>query len=211
MVEIPETVQIASDRFLQGSVGYTYDTRDLHEYPSFGTYAGVSVTKFGVPSTSIDFSHFNFDFRRYVPINSDFVLTARTFGVLTTGEEQPVYEHVYFGYGERIRGHFREVMEGDNLIGVSSELHYTLLSPKYIKVDFLPREFSLWRFGITAALFADAGTTWYREQRVVPSTIPSGYGAGLHFLLPYSFVVRTEVAWNEIGKSEIIIDLGASF
>jgi outer membrane protein insertion porin family len=211
MVEIPESVQISSDRFLQGDFGYRYDTRDLNEYPSYGTLIGISITKFGVPSTSIDFTHFNFDYRRYIPINSDFVLTARTFGVLTAGEEQPVYEHVYFGYGERIRGHFREVMEGDNLIGVSSELHYTLLSPKYIKVDFLPREFSLWRFGITAALFADAGTTWYREQRVVPSTIPSGYGAGLHFLLPYSFVVRTEVAWNEFGKSEFIIDLGASF
>ncbi|MBI3194234.1 MAG: BamA/TamA family outer membrane protein [Ignavibacteriae bacterium] len=215
IVEIPENVNSiihsGTDKFLQGSIGYTYDTRDLHEYPAWGTYTAVSVTKFGVPSTTIDFTHINADYRRYIPLSSDVVLTTRAFGVMSAGGEKPVYEHVYFGYGERIRGHFREVMEGENLFGVSTELHYTLLEPKYIKAEFLPKEFSLWRFGITAAAFADAGIVWFREQRVVPTTLPSGYGTGLHFLLPYSFVLRTEVAWNEIGKSEFIFDLGASF
>ncbi|MBI5216136.1 MAG: BamA/TamA family outer membrane protein [Ignavibacteriae bacterium] len=215
IVDIPENLfsgnQSGKNRFLQGSVGYTYDTRDLHEYPGFGTYTGISITKFGVPSTTIDFTHFNADYRRYIPLSSEFVLTARAFGVLTAGDEKPVYEHVYFGYGERLRGHFREVIEGENLFGVSTELHYTVLEPTYIKAEFLPKEFSLWRFGITAAAFADAGTVWFREQPAVPTPLPSGYGAGLHFLLPYSFVVRTEIAWNEFGKSEFIIDLGASF
>ncbi len=215
IIDIPvDTISVTktgTDKFLQGTAGYSYDTRDLHEYPAYGTFAAISITKFGIPSATIDFSHFNFDFRRYIPFSSDIILTGRLFGVLTAGNQQPVYEHVYFGYGERIRGHFREVFEGDNLFGVSSELHYTLLQPKYLKVDFLPKEFSLWRFGVTAAAFADAGTVWYREQRAIPSTLPSGYGFGLHFLLPYSFVVRTEVAWNEFGKSEFIFDLGASF
>lgn len=202
---------VRTDNYPRASVGYMYDTRDLSEYPSYGRFASISMTKFNIPSGDIDFIHLNADYRHYIPVTPSFVMTGRVFTVLTAGKEPPSYEHVYFGYGERIRGHFKQIMEGENLAGISTELHYSLLAPVYVTVGFLPKEFSLWRFGITAAVFADAGTVWFRDQRVDWLNSPSGYGGGLHFLLPFGIVFRTEYAWNELGKSEFIFDVGASY
>ncbi len=200
-----------NDRFLQTTLGYVYDTRDLGEYPSYGSFVSLGVTKFGIFSPSVDFAHYNMDFRKFIPLTSEFVVAGKIFSVLASGGEVPSYEHVYFGYGDRIRGHYKEVMEGEDLLGASTEFHYTLLSPKYFKVGFLPKEFALWRFGITAAVFADAGTIWYRGDKINWSHLPSGYGLGLHFLMPFNIVLRAEYARNELGRGEFIFAMGSSF
>ncbi len=199
------------DNFVQSTIGYVYDSRDLSEYPSMGSLISVGITKFGFFSKTIDFTHFNLDFRKYIPITSDLVVTGKAFSVLSSGGEVPSYEHVYFGYGDRIRGHYREVTEGEDLLGASTELHYTLYGPKYFRVGLLPKEFSIWRFGVTAAAFADVGAIWHRSETINWSHLPSGYGVGLHFLMPFNIVLRTEYAWNEFGKGEFILALGASF
>ena len=97
------------------------------------------------------------------------------------------------------------------MLGFSTELHYTLLSPVYFRVHALPSEFSVWRFGITAALFGDAGTVWFRGTPVALDRFVKGYGAGIDFLLPYSAVLRLEYALNEVRRGEFILDFGASF
>ena len=38
----------------------------------------------------------------------------------------------------------------------------------------------------------------------------SGYGGGVHFLLPYGYVVRVEYAWNDYRQGEIVFDLRGS-
>jgi opacity protein-like surface antigen len=71
----------------------------------------------------------------------------------------------------------------------------------------MPSQFSVWRFGISLALFTDTGTTWFRGDKLTPESFATGYGAGIHFLLPYSVVLRTEYAWNELGHGQFIIDI----
>jgi outer membrane protein assembly factor BamA len=102
-------------------------------------------------------------------------------------------------------------MEGENLFGVSTEMHYPLLKPVYFKFDFLPAEFSILKFGVVAAAFADAGTVWFRHQPFAVNNFAKGYGVGIHFILPYSWILRTEYAWNEMRQGEFILDLGSSF
>jgi hypothetical protein len=77
-------------------------------------------------------------------------------------------------------------------------------------VDPLPDGFNLWRFGIGAAIFADAGTAWFRETKFSVADLAKGYGGGIHLLLPYSTVLRLEYAWNELRRGEFIFDLGAA-
>ena len=55
----------------------------------------------------------------------------------------------------------------------------------------------------------DAGTAWFRDENFSTGNLTKGYGAGLHFLLPYSMIFRVEYAWNEVREGELIIDLGA--
>ncbi len=198
------------DRFPILGLGYTYDTRDLREYPSSGNFFRVTVTKFGWPSADFDIVRYAGDARQFVPLPGGFVAGARVFTDLAAAGPTPSYNRVFFGYGERIRGHFKEVMEGENLFGATAEIHYPLLAPRYITVNFLPKEFGLWRFGMTAALFADAGTAWFRNQPFSLNTFSKGYGGGIHFLLPYSIILRTEYAWDENRKGEFIFDVGAS-
>ncbi len=199
-----------SDRFPMAGAGYAYDTRDLQEYPSRGTMIGVTFTKYGVPGRGLDFFRFGTDFRHFLPLPGGLTLGARLFTDQAGGKRVPAYSRVYFGYGERIRGHFDEVAEGENLAGATAELHIPLLEPRYLKVDPLPDAFNLWRFGVGAAIFADAGTAWFRDGAFSAANLAKGYGGGIHFLLPYSAVLRVEYAWNSRREGELIIDLGAA-
>ena len=199
------------DKFPIFSVAYAYDTRDVREYATHGTYIRASATKYGFPGHDVDVVRYTGDIRKYIPLIENFVLTARTFTNLAGGGIIPSYNRVYFGYGDRIRGHFKEVMEGEQIFGISSELHYPILSPIYFKVGILPTEFSVWRFGITAAVYGDAGTVWFRGEPFALNQFSKGYGIGLDFLLPYSAVVRLEYAWNEVRRGEFIFDIGAAF
>ena len=75
----------------------------------------------------------------------------------------------------------------------------------------MPPEFRIWRYGLYAALFADAGKTWFRSEGFYGRPWYSGFGAGLHFLLPYSIIVRTEFAVNRSGRAEAIVTFDAAF
>jgi len=199
------------DRFPLFGLGYIHDTRDLAEYPAYGMFARATITKFGFPASQINFVRYAADLRRYVPFASRFILTGRLFTDLVAGGRTPAYNRVYFGYGNRIRGHFKEVMEGENIMGASSELHFTLLSPRYYTFMFLPAEFEIWRFAISLAAFADAGAVWFRGEQLALNRFARGYGVGIHFLLPYSTVLRLEYAWNEVRRGQFIFDLGSTF
>lgn len=199
------------DKYPVISAGYTYDTRDLQEYPSHGTYLSATMTKFGLPGNDVDIVRYAADIRKYIALNSTVVLTARVMSNLAAAGPTPSYNRVYFGYDERIRGHFNEVMEGESMAGAFVECHYTLLSPRYFNVDDLPSEFGVWRFGIVATAFGDAGTAWFRSRPFALNVFAKGYGVGLAFLLPYSTVVQTEYALNEVRRGEFILDAGISF
>jgi outer membrane protein assembly factor BamA len=200
------------DKFLWASVAYMYDTRDLREYAMAGTFGEISFVKMGFGEAPLSFSRAAFDFRRYFPGPLDLTLATRVFGSAVAGGMVPVHSHVYFGYGERIRGFYNKVLEGEDIAGATVELRYPLLKARTIRFTAipLPEEFSVWRFGIALALFADAGSTWYRGDPITLGSFESGYGAGVHLLLPYGAVVRLEYARNEYGRSEFILDLRGS-
>lgn len=203
--------QDGEDRFPVGGLGYTFDTRDLAEYPGTGTLARATLTQFGVPGNALGFVRYGGDLRQYVPVFLNIVLQGRVFTDIVSAGTTPSYNRTFLGYSERVRGHFRDVIEGENIFGVSTEAHYAVVSPRHFKVGVLPEQFSVWRFGISAAVFADAGTVWFRGQPLALDQFVKGYGVGLHFLLPYSTIVRLEYAWNEVRRGEFIFDVGAAF
>jgi hypothetical protein len=62
-----------------------------------------------------------------------------------------------------------------------------------------------------AGFFVDVGKTWYRGERFFHQPWYSGYGVGLHFLLPYSLIVRTEYAFTMKHQGQFILDFGVAF
>ncbi len=203
------------DEFPIFGAGYLYDTRDVGEYPNIGTFARFTITKYGLPSTKVNIIRYATDTRQYVPLVKDVVVAGRVMTDIAAAGKTPSYNRVYLGYGERVRGHFNEVgehvREGENRFLASAELHYTLMPPKFFTIKELPPAFGVWRFGIVASLFGDAGTVWFRGQPLALDRFIKGYGVGLNFLLPYSAVLRVELALNEVRRGEFILDLGSTF
>lgn len=202
------------DEFFSLHSTYTYDTRDLREYASAGTYVMLNASKYGLGEKYVDYQRFGFDVRKYFPVNERTVVAGRIFSSIASGGVIPNYGHTFFGYSERIRGHFNTILEGEQIAGSTIEAHYPIISPRYIRYDFIPFEqFRDFRYAVNVAVFADAGATWMRKNSVSLSNIYSGYGAGLHFLLAYSAVVRVEFGIpyrKNISKGELILDIGAA-
>jgi hemolysin activation/secretion protein len=67
------------------------------------------------------------------------------------------------------------------------------------------------RFGIYAALFADIGKVWFRSNEFEEVPWLASAGFGIHFLLPYSFVLRTELSMNALGQPRVMLTGGAAF
>lgn len=201
------------DNVVYGTLNYVYDSRDLGEYASRGFYTSLSLTNYGFTPSGEDFLRYSVDVRKFIPLPYDLTLAARAVGSVVSGGEVPTYSHVYFGYGERIRGYFQTVFEGEDLLGGSIELRYALLPPRTIQVTGLPvpEEFSIWRFGASLVLFTDTGVVWYRGDIVQVSSLRSGYGGGIHFHLPYGVVTRVEYAFNQYHKGQFILDFRGSF
>lgn len=202
------------DEFFSVHAAYLYDTRDFKEYPSEGTYVSLGVSKHGVFEDNVNYQRYNIDARKYFPMGDDLVVAGRAFTSLSSGSAVPNYGHVFFGYFERIRGHFNTVLEGEQIIGSTVEMHYPLISPRYMRLNFIPFEqFRDLRYAMYAAAFADAGNAWYKKNPLTLKGFYSGYGVGIHFNLAYSAVLRFEFALpykKDFSYGEFILDLGAA-
>lgn len=202
------------DEFYSLHVSYSYDTRDLKEYASYGTLIGIGLSKFGLFEQEVNYQRIGIDVRRYIPTWYDVVVAGRIFGNLAGGGRIPNYGHTFFGYSERIRGYFDTILEGEQIAGASVEAHIPIITPRYVTLGFIPiDQFRDIRYAMNIALFADAGRTWYRNEPSPLNSLYSGYGAGIHLLLAYSFVGRIEFAvpyGKPFTQGEIILDLGAA-
>lgn len=200
------------DVFPSAGIAYTFDTRDIREYPTDGILVMMQATKNGFSGESVNILRYSYDTRFYVPLGIGMSLGGRTYGQFVGGGPVPPYRYTYFGHAERLRGYFNKVIEGEDIIGGNLELRIPILSPRYYEFPYSPLpEFSVWRYGLYAGFFADAGKTWFRSEGFDGRPWYSGVGAGLHFLLPYSIIIRTEYAVNRSGKGQFLVDFGTSF
>lgn len=200
------------DAFPTLSLTFTHDSRDLSEYATRGSFAKVYVSKSGVSGNGVDFFRYGVDASGYFPAFDGAALGVRSFASLTGGPVVPPYKHVYFGYNERIRGHFNTISEGEDIVGASTEFRIPIISPRHYTFPYaIIPELSVWRYGVFVSLFADAGKTWFRTEGFEGRKWLAGMGASVDLLLPYSIVVRGAYALGDGGNSEFILDFGTAF
>lgn len=202
------------DRYPSVGVSYSYDTRDLAQFPKDGIYGAVSYEMKGLGVNNISYQVFGLDFREYRNIFDDLIAKWRFAARFTSGKTIPLYEYSLIGYGEKIRGNYDLIMEGHNYYVGSLELFYPLIKDFNISFDFIPiipKELLSYRVALYLALFGDTGATKILGNPISFNDFRSGYGVGLNLLiLPYN-LLRMELAFDEYQNSEFILGLGLSF
>ena len=199
-----DDLRAATDGMPVLGLNMTWDYRDLKEYPQKGWYLTLSGRKMGMPDQKIDFSRTHAEFRFYLPVQKT-TLAFRVETSLSQGRI-PVYDQVYLGYNERIRGHFFESFEGENRGQMNLAFRFPILPIRYFdagKESYMQN----WPLGLSAGIFCDTGLVWDQREKLDSSMLITGYGVGLHFHLPFVQVLRLELAFNERGGSETILDM----
>ncbi len=202
------------DRMPVAGATYSYDSRDLAQFPKNGIYALADLQFKGLGMNNIKYQIANIDFREYRPVIDNLYFKWRFAARVAFGNLIPFYDFSFLGYQERIRGHFNDIQEGNYYYLGSAEFYYPLIKDINVSLDFvplLPKSLLTYRIALYSELFGDAGAAKLRHQKLNISDFQSGYGLGLTLLiLPYN-IVRFEFALNEFGQNEFIFDLGLSF
>ena len=195
-------------------ISFSFDTRDLAQFPSKGTYAYSMIQFKGLGLDNISYQVADIDLREYFKIFNELRVKGRFASRLTFGKLVPYYDYSFIGYKERIRGHYNQIEEGNNYYIGSVELNYPIIKDINVNLNFvpiIPKSLLSYRFAFYFELFTDAGTTMMNNQRFNLKNVNSGYGAGLIFLvLPYN-ILRVEYALGQQKHSEWILGLGLSF
>lgn len=197
------------DVFASLWIEYYYDSRDLKTYASQGTYFDLVLEKCGLGESNINFGRASFDVRKYLPIWYFLSLAGRFHGSFAEGAEIPSYNHVFFGYDERIRGMFNAKTEGESMLGGNVEIRIPIIERMYIELPWLSvSEFVSNRIGLYWNFFTDAGETSNKYLDMKLKRTLYGYGGGLSLLLPYDAIFQVDYARGSDGHFEWIFDFG---
>jgi outer membrane protein assembly factor BamA len=202
------------DRVYSISAAYQYDTRDLAQFPKNGLFASTSYMLKGMGINDINYDVARVDVRTYNQLFDRLHFKMRFTSRFTLGDKIPYYDNSIIGLEDKIRGFFKNKLEGNHSYLTSAELYYPIIEELQINLDFIPiipKQLLSYRFALYAQIFADAGAVQNRNTALRIADFKSGYGAGLTILILPHYVARIEYAINELRKTELILDVGISF
>ncbi len=194
------------DRFPIAGMGLYWDYRDLAEYPHTGWRLSLFAFKAGYGSIPVNYSWTGIEIWKYFPVFNRATLALRGSVSLSQGKV-PLYDRIYLGYSERIRGHFFEKFEGENRALAGLAFRFPLIPIRYYDLSDVEYLSDL-KFGISMGFFVETGTVWFQNEKIKSNMLLSGYGFGLHFHFPYIYVLRVDLAFDEERDAQVIVDLG---
>lgn len=202
------------DRYPTLGLTYSYDTRDLSQFPKEGIFFQTILDFKGLGINDIDYQILALDFREYRKVFDELISKWRITTRQTAGKLIPFYDYSFLGFGERIRGHFSEQKEGDSYYLASLEFYYPYVKDFSLSLTFIPwvpENLLTYRVAVYGQLFGDTGFTKFKNSPITLKDFDTGFGTGLTVLiLPYN-IIRFEVAFDEAFNLEYIVDLGISF
>lgn len=202
------------DRSISLGISYSYDSRDLVQFPRNGLFLSFNYEAKGFGINNINYDVLKFDYRQYIQLSDKISLKWRLATRQTFGKLVPYYDFSFLGYNERIRGYFNNEQEGNNLYIASLEMDYPLIRGLNVSLNFIPiipKELLTYRIALYLELFTDTGTTQLNGKALTINDFNTGYGTGLTLLLlPYN-TLRIEYAFDKYLHPEWILGFGTSF
>ena len=187
------------------NVGFITDGRDLIEYPNEGWYRQVYVSWNYLLNHPPSLKEINMisgsvDIRHYHTLLGDFIACQR--GLISiSGGLVPLYRRYFLGANTtiKVRGWRGDTEEGEGLFLGSLGVRRHIFPVRYFtwkSAPILKRYFRDLKYGLSAALFLDFGQVWIRPNDATYKKFQAGWGAGLHFRMPYLDVLRLEAGWS---------------
>jgi outer membrane protein insertion porin family len=190
------------DTLLRLGASLGWDTRDSWTHPRKGWLNELEVIKTGgFVGGDGDFWTLTADLRRWqrtAARQTLFLGGLVSYQTGTPGEDIPAYMDYRMGGANSIRGYSIEDL-GARLYGKSQLIGTAEYS--FILMPMRPFKVFKWslRFGLEAALFADAGIAWSRPGELNLNRTRAGGGGGLRLLIPGVEMVRFDAGWSPEG------------
>lgn len=201
------------DRYPFFGLSYIYDTRDLTQYASSGTFVLARAQANGIGVNNINYRTYFLDVRQYAYLTGKLRGKIRFATRHSYGDNVPLYDRAFLGLDDRIRGNFHVKKEADAIAIGSAELFYPIIEEWNLKFNLpmIPERLTRYRVALYTHIFVDSGITRNIGEPYMLKNMMTGYGFGFTFMvLPFN-AGRVELGFNEKGESELIIDVGVSF
>lgn len=186
---------------LGGFLGY--DDLDRLSRPHRGSWGEIQLTRSGgFLGGDGRYSTLVLDGRRYQPLGDRHTLLIASLTTLqsgTVGKDIPIYQNFHLGGANTIRGWDLDSRAGRNQMIHTAEYRFDLMKPKPFRVRFFQAY-----AGLRLVAFAETGHAWSEVRELVRKRFITGYGVGLHLLLPYVDEVRFDIGFGQPHR-------GASF
>lgn len=198
------------DLLMELSGAVSYNNLDLYEFPHKGYFTRIYLRKIGFPGMEVNYTRLRYSIRKYFPMTSRSTVTAMYLSEFSFGRKIPVYDLIYLGYYDRIRGHFNEVYEGENKMMAGIAYRFKLRKISYYTWKGAPKifgsNFENMKFGISTGVFANSGIIWRNSQSINSGTLLNGFGFSVYFHVPFINLLRLDIAFNGRMKGEFILD-----
>jgi outer membrane protein assembly factor BamA len=179
---------------MSSGLGYiiTSDRRNSIFIPSKGYYAIFRNVFFrNMVGSDFDFTSFEYDIRKYIPVRKKHVLALQHYGEYTMGDV-PFYELPSLGGSYRMRGHFTGAYREKNITMFQADFRYRL--SKYF----------VWStFGGVGWLNKDASKFHWPDNRISIGTGIRFYtpSSGLAFRFDYAFARENSGFYIGLGEA----------
>ncbi|MBN8705844.1 MAG: BamA/TamA family outer membrane protein [Bacteroidetes bacterium] len=205
---------------------FSIDARNSIEFATEGFFSNTELRLNRESGTGQFYGGLRLDKRAYLQL-SDWVTFAGLISYETgLGSFIPFYEHLLTGRDEYLRGYQSTILESTKRWVFRSELRHQVFEPRVTELSWIPvKQFKDFRWGLYALAFSDVGylnkphkkyaglNNYIRTQNLgsyYDRFLYSG-GFALNLLLPYSLVLKGELAFIPNGKPTFWIMTGRAF
>ena len=198
-----------TQKFFGARYSFTYDRRDIRQYPLKGFFGNLTAERFGLASNDdVGIWSATADVGQFTRLGGPWFLANGAVGTVSTPGRQPYSQARFLGFGQNfVRGYEKYVMESPVNLVVKNTLRYRLFQKvAHLRGMPLP-QFSTIPIAIYLKGYADAGyarNPFPRPEntRLLNTTLV-GYGMGVDFVTYYDYVLRFEYSFNRQGEHSL--------
>jgi outer membrane protein assembly factor BamA len=207
----------SSQKYFQITYTYSYDKRDIAQYPLRGTRYGVQISKRGVfSSDDIDQCYIYGWYHKYIPLADRWFVNTAVRGRITLAKNFGYMYNPGLGYGQDyVRGYELYVVDGKDYVVWKNEAKFKLFEVRKF-FSWVPiRQFNTLPLAAYLTTFADAGyaNNQYPERsntRLGNKWI-AGAGMGLDVVTFYNLVGRLNYTFNGLGEKRFFFSVSREF